>query len=409
MAEAVARRSYGKLVALLAARTGDVAGAEDALSEAFTAALANWPSQGCPDNPEGWLMSVARRRSIDASRSRQRLESARDHLRILSESSISAGESAGASIPDQRLALMFACAHPAIDAGIRSPLILQVILGLDAKVIASAFLMSPMAMGKRLVRAKEKIRQAGIPFRIPEAKELPDRLNAVLEAVYAAFTEGWTDALALDTLRFNLTTEAIYLSELLAELLPAEPEAIGLLSLLLQSQARRAARRTAQGAYVPFAEQDMELWDWQMIRRAEELLRLAAAQRSIGRYQLEAALQSAHVHRRCTGESNWSEIVRIYDALLQVTDGSPVVAVNRALAVAELDGPQAGICAIEGVAATDARLNEYQPYWAAKAELLAKAGAYSEAQHAYLLAIGLERDPSVRDFLQRRQRLIEFA
>lgn len=398
-AEAVARRSYGKLVAFLSARTRDVTTAEDALSEAFASALADWPRNGCPTNPEAWLLTVARRKAIDMHRGWHRHDLATEDLRVMAEGLDAAASST--EIPDQRLALMFACAHPAVDATIRAPLILQVILGLDAKAIASAFLMSPAAMGKRLVRAKEKIRQAGIPFHVPEREELPNRLDTVLDAIYAAFAEAWTDPASTDIVRRDLTEESFFLARLATELLPDDPEAQGLLALMLHAEARRGARRNATGDYVPLAEQNSSQWDAQMIFEAEELLRRASARGSIGRYQLEAALQSAHVYRCRTGQPNWSEILKLYDALLALT-ASPVVAINRALAVAELKGASAGLAAIPDPA-TDARLAEYQPYWAARAELLAKSGAPEKARQAYEMAIGLERDPAVRRFLQQRQ------
>jgi predicted RNA polymerase sigma factor len=397
--EMVARRSYGKLVAFLAAPARDVAAAEDALSEAFAAALADWPRNGCPSNPEGWLLTVARRKMIDAARRHTSGEAAAGQLRLLAQGLDAAA--ADAELPDRRLALLFACAHPAIEAGVRAPLMLQVVLGLDAKTIAAAFLTSPAAMGKRLVRAKDKIRQAGIPFRIPEREELPERLDAVLDAVYAAFAEGWTDLGGTDLVRRDLTGEAIFLASLVAELLPDEPEALGLLALMLHAEARRRARRNGDGEYVPLANQDPEQWDWQMIKEAEAVLRRASALGSIGRYQLEGALQSAHVYRRRTGHANWPEVVQLYEALSVLTS-SPVVAINRALAIAELQGPGVALDALQELAA-DVRLAEYQPYWAARAELLAKTGAYGEARHAYEIAIGLERDPAVRRFLQRRQ------
>jgi len=398
-AEAVARRSYGKLVAFLTAHTRDVAAAEDALSEAFASALADWPRNGCPSNPEAWLLTVARRKTIDVARRHSNAEVATRELQLLAEGlEAAAGD---AEIPDRRLALMFVCAHPAIEAGIRAPLMLQVVLGLDAKAIASAFLMSPAAMGKRLVRAKDKIRQAGIPFNVPEREELPSRLEAVLDAIYSAFTEGWTDPGGTDVVRRDLTEEALFLSRLLAELLPEEPEALGLLALMLHAEAQRHARRNLQGEYVPLGEQDPALWDRKMIVEAESLLRRASALGSIGRYQLEGALQSAHVYRCRTGHANWAEVVQLYDALFALA-GSPVVAINRALAIAELHGASAALDAMQELAA-DVRLAEYQPYWAARAELLAKAGAHREARHAYEIAIGLERDPAVRRFLQQRQ------
>jgi predicted RNA polymerase sigma factor len=399
-AEAVARRSYGKLVAFLAARTRDVAAAEDALSEAFASALTDWPVNGCPANPEGWLLTVARRRVIDMYRGRRRAEIASERLQGMAEGLDAAA--ADAHIPDQRLALMFACAHPAIDASVRAPLILQVVLGLDAKTIASAFLTSPVAMSKRLVRAKDKIRQAGIPFSVPEREELPTRLETVLDTIYAAFAEGWTDPGGTDVARRDLAEEAIFLSRVVTELLPSEPEALGLLALMLHAEARRSARRNPQGDYVPLAEQDSALWDSQMIDEAEALLHRASEIGPIGRYQLEAALQSAHVYRCRSGHANWAEVVQLYDALFALTR-SPVVAINRALAIAELHGAGIALDAMQQELAADARLTEYQPYWAARAALLSKTGAHTEARQAYEIAIGLERDPSVRRFLQQRQ------
>jgi RNA polymerase sigma-70 factor (ECF subfamily) len=398
-ADAVARRSYGKLVAFLAVRTRDVAVAEDALSEAFASALADWPVNGCPSNPEAWLLTVARRKLIDAVRRNSSAEAATGKLQLLAEGSDAAA--ANAEIPDRRLALMFACAHPAIDAGIRAPLMLQVVLGLDAKTIGSAFLVSPATMGKRLVRAKDKIRQAGIPFTIPDREELSGRLDTVLDAIYAAFTEGWTDPGGTDVVRRDLTEEALFLARLVADLLPEKPEALGLLALMLHAEARRGTRRNGDGEYVPLAKQDPGLWDWQMIFEAESLLRRASALGCIGRYQLEGALQSAHVYRCRTGHLNWAEVVQLYDALLALA-GSPVVAINRALAIAELQGASAALEAMQAVAA-DERITGYQPYWAARAELLTRTGAHGEARRAYEIAIGLERDQAVRRFLQRRQ------
>jgi predicted RNA polymerase sigma factor len=397
-ADAVARRSYGKLVAFLAARTQDVAAAEDALSDAFAAALEDWPAKGCPSNPEAWLLTVARRKVIDSARRRHTADTATNQVQLIVEGLAGTAE---ADIPDHRLALMFACAHPAIEAAIRAPLMLQAVLGLNAATIASAFLMSPTTMGQRLVRAKNKIRQAGIPFRIPEREELPGRLDTVLDAIYAAFAEGWTDPGGADVARRDLAEEALFLGRLVTELLPEEPEALGLLALMLHAEARRPARRTPQGEYVPLAEQDPALWDLQMIEEAEALLLRASALGSIGRYQLEGAVQSAHVARRQTGRANWAAVVQLYDALFELSR-SPVVAINRALAIAEMRGPRAGLAAMQEVAA-DARLAEYQPYWAARADLLARAGEHAEARHAYDIAIGLEGDPAVRRFLQQRQ------
>jgi predicted RNA polymerase sigma factor len=396
-AEAVARHSYGKLVAFVAARSRDLAAAEDALSEAFASALQSWPQNGCPANPEAWLLTVARRKLIDMARREHGSELVDEDLERVAQAATPADE----EIPDRRLALMFACAHPAIEAGIRAPLILQTILGLDAATIASAFLMSPTAMGKRLVRAKSKIREAAIPFGIPEREELPGRLDAVLAAIYTAFSEGWSDAAGTDSSRRDLTGEAFFLARLVSEMLPSEPEAIGLLALMLHAEARRGARRSEDGEYVPLAKQDPLGWDAQMIDEAEALLMRASVFGATGWYQLEAAVQSAHVYRCRTGHANWEAVLQIYDALFTIT-GSPVVAINRALAMAELYGAHAGLEAMPDHCG-DGRLAEYQPYWAARAELLAKAGAHKEAGHAYEIAIGLERDPAVRRFLERRR------
>jgi predicted RNA polymerase sigma factor len=404
-ADAVARRSYGKLVAFLAARTRDVASVEDALSEAFAAALADWPRNGCPANPEGWLLTAARRKLIDFARRRRTGDLASGELQRLAEeleaAAANTNTASDVQIPDQRLALMFACAHPAIDAGVRAPLILQTLLGLDAAMIASAFLTAPATMGQRLVRAKDKIRRAGIPFRIPEPEELPGRLGTVLDAIYAAFSEGWADSGGTDAARRDLAEEALFLGQLLTQLLPDEPEALGLVALMLHVEARRPARRNSRGDYVPLAEQATQLWNSDLIGVAEALLLRASALSSIGRYQLEAALQSAHVHRRRTGDANWTSIVQIYDALLALS-GSPVVAINRALALAEAHGAATGLESLEQLTG-DSRLTEYQPFWAARAELLARTGACAQAHHAYEVAIGLERDPAVRRFLQQRQ------
>ena len=304
-------------------------------------------------------------------------------------------------MPDHRLALKFACAHPAIDPGIRAPLILQTILGFDAATIGSAFLVSPAAMGQRLARAKSKIRQAGIPFRVPERADLRERLAAVLEAIYAAFAEGWSDPAGTEIRRRDLAEEAIWLGRLVASLLPDEPEAIGLLALMLHAEARRGARRNAAGDYVPLAEQDPALWDLGLIAEAEALLTAASRMGAIDRYQLEAAVQSAHAVRRSAGRADWAAIRRLYDALEQIT-GSPVVAINRAIAMAETDGPAAGLAALTALEG-DGRLSQYQPYWAARAALLASAGDIDAADAAYEQAIGLERDPAVRRFLQHRR------
>jgi RNA polymerase sigma-70 factor, ECF subfamily len=398
-AECAARQSYGKLVAYLAARTGDLAAAEDALSDAFAAALVSWPARGVPQAPEAWLFAAARRRMIDMARRRRTSEAAADRL-LLSVEEAAAGMDV-ADIPDWRLRLMFACGHPAIDAGVRGPLMLQTVLGLDATAIAAAFLTAPASMSQRLVRAKRRIRQAGIPLSVPDRANLPARLDAVLDAIYAAFGAGWPDPCGLDPRRQGLADEAIWLGRVVVALLPEEPEALGLLALMLYAGARRLARRSADGDYVPLSEQDPALWDSAALDEAESLLRRASGFGRIGRFQLEAAVQSAHAARRISGRADWRAILELYDGLLELT-ASPVVAVNRAVALGETRGPTAGLAALDELA-RDPRLAGYQPYWAARAELLARLGWRAMAEAAYTRAIELERDPAVHRFLERRR------
>jgi RNA polymerase sigma-70 factor (ECF subfamily) len=396
-AERVARESYGRLVAFLAARTRDVAGAEDALADAFAAALRMWPVDGVPNNPDAWLLTVARRRQTDAARRRQTRTAGEATVKLITDEIEAAAETPD-DIPDRRLALMFACAHPSIERGMRAPLILQTILGLTAIDIAAAFLIPPATMGQRLVRAKNRIKDAGVPFRIPEKEELPERLDAVLEAIYAAYAKGWGEFYEGGTP--PLADEAIWLSRLVVSLLPDEPEAKGMLALMLYTEARRAARRDAAGAYVPLDEQDVTLWDDAQIDLAEGLLNAANAGGPSGRYQIEAAIQSAHVVRRATGRANWAAIVKLYDHLFTLT-GSPVVALNRAAAVAEIEGPAAALPVLEKLA-DDRRMAGYQPYWAARGHLFAAAGRKDEAHEALTIAVGLSTDPAVRQYLQKR-------
>ncbi|KFC61807.1 RNA polymerase sigma-70 factor, ECF subfamily [Devosia sp. LC5] len=393
-AERVARDSYGRLVAFLAARTRDVAGAEDALAEAFASALKSWPDDGVPDNPDAWLLTVARRRQTDAARRRYTRTAGEVHIQLMAEELEDAAAHPDA-IPDRRLALMFACAHPAIERGMRAPMILQTILGLTAIDIAAAFLIPPATMGQRLVRAKTRIKDAGIPFSIPEREDLPDRLDAVLEAIYAAYAKGWTEI--GDAAADRLADEAIWLGRLVVSLLPDEPEAKGMLALMLYAEARRPARRDADGLYVPLEQQDIALWDEPQVMAAEALLRAANRAGPTGRYQIEAAIQSAHIARRVTGQANWPTIVTLYDVLLQLTN-SPVVILNRAAALGERDGPEAALTSLDTIA-DDKRMADYQPYWAARGHFAARAGRKDEAHEAFTLAIGLSSDEAVRQYL----------
>jgi RNA polymerase sigma-70 factor (ECF subfamily) len=398
-AEDAARHSYGKLVACLAAQTRDLAEAEDALAEAFALALKTWPEAGVPDSPVAWLLTAARRRALDSARRGRTRRDAVPRLNTMI-AELEAEQTAERPIPDDRLRLIFACAHPAVEEAARAPLMLQAVLGLDAAAIASAFLVSPAAMGQRLVRAKRKIKDAGVPFAEPDLETAPERLQAVLEAVYAVFTQGWSDPAGADPKSRGLVEEALFLGRLIAELLPREPEPKGLVALMLYAHARRAARRDADGRFVALDAQDPQLWDTGQIEAAETLMLAAVRAGRMGRFQLEAAIQSAHAHRRLSGETDWAAIARLYDGLLQLT-GSVVAALNRAVAVSRLKGPEAGLAALDDISGDD-RLLDYQPYWAARADLCQRAGRRNEAAAAYVRAIGLESDPAVRASLQDR-------
>jgi RNA polymerase sigma-70 factor, ECF subfamily len=395
-AERVARESYGRLIAWLAARTRDVAAAEDALAEAFVAALRVWPVEGVPRNPDAWLLTVARRRHIDAVRHWQ-TRRVGDEQPMLMADHVDALGAALDDIPDQRLALMFACAHPAIEPTTRAPLILQTLFGLSAAEIAAAFLVSPPTMSQRLVRAKTRIKEAGIPFRIPDREQLPERLDAVLEAIYAAYSKAWSEIGEVTC--SALVGESLWLGRLIVRLLPEEPEPKGLLALILYTEARRSARRGPQDDYIPLQRQNVTLWDEALMRGAETLLREASAGGPCGRYQIEAAIQSAHIARRLTGIDNRAAVVALYDHLLALT-GSPVAALNRAAAVGELEGPAAGLAALDPIAA-DRRFADYQPYWATRGHLLALAGHQEEAREAFTVAVGLSTDSAVRNYLRR--------
>lgn len=396
-AERAARDSYGRLVAFLSARTRDLAGAEDALADAFATALRLWPTEGVPHNPDAWLLTVARRRQTDALRRSHTRRTAEPHLALIADE-IEAATLEPDTIPDRRLALMFACAHPAIDPGLRTPLILQTVLGLNAAEIAAAFLIPAGTMGQRLVRAKTRIRETGIPFAIPEPENLTERLGAVLDAIYAAYGKAWAEF--GEPQGRALAGESLFLARLVARLLPDAPEALGMLALMLYAEARHTARRHSDGRYAPLDEQDTDLWDRTLLDEAELLLRRASSAGPTGRYQLEAAIQSAHVARRLHGVDTAAAIVALYDHLLALT-GSPVVALNRAAALARRDGPQAALAALAPLA-DDRRMRDYQPFWATLGHFRAIAGDRSGAHEALTLAIGLCTDPATRHHLLTR-------
>jgi len=395
-AELAARVSYGRLLAYLAAQSRDLTAAEDALGEAFVAALETWPRAGVPDKPEAWLLAVARRRLIDGARHARVEDVAAAALRIVVDRAEQEASSK-ALFPDERLKLLFVCAHPAIDPAARTPLMLQTVLGLDAARIASAFLVAPAAMGQRLVRVKAKIRDAGIRFEIPEPRELPSRLEAVLQAIYAAYGSAWEDVAGADPRRQGLAEEAIWLGRLVTRLLPDEPEGQGLLALMLHCEARRGARRDAEGRYVPLTRQDVALWSQPLTEEAEEILAAASTAMKPGRFQLEAAIQSVHAQRAVTGHTDWEAIALLYEGLIRL---APTIGarVGSAAALAKAKGDDAGLAALEAI--PPEAVTGYQPYWALSAHLLKRLGRPAEASEAYARAVGLSEDPAVRDFLR---------
>ncbi|MBC7971331.1 MAG: RNA polymerase subunit sigma-70 [Verrucomicrobia bacterium] len=397
--EQVVRMSYGRLLAYLAARTGDVMAAEDALGDALVAALNTWADDGVPPHPEAWLLLVARRKLLDDVR-RTKVKDKAVHLLAFSALA-TPGEQAleENAFPDDRLKLLFVCAHPAIDATIHTPLMLQMILGFKAHQIASAFLVSPATMSQRLVRAKAKIRDAGIAFKLPLSRDFSIRLNAVLEAIYAVYTFGWESIAGSDPRQKGLAEEALWLARLCVQLMPNEPEARGLLALILLCEARRDARRAVDGAYVPLSEQNTALWSREMIQAAEAELARAFGCQKLGRFQLEAAIQSAHVQRSNKRESDWETIAFLYEGLLQLAPTLGAL-VSHAAAIAEARGFTIGLETLNKIPL--ASVKNYQPYWALKAHLLQNLSCLREAKEAYQRAIGLSEDGAVREFLFKR-------
>jgi predicted RNA polymerase sigma factor len=395
-AELVARNSYGRLVAYLAAQTRDVAAAEDALGDAFLAALKTWTESGVPKNPEAWLLVTARHRLTDMARRSQVQDKILNTFKLNELESLTKPSFDAVNFPDDRLKLLFICAHPAIDAMIHTPLMLQMVLGLNAAQIASAFLVAPATMSQRLVRAKAKIRDAGIAFELPEAEELPTRLAAVLEAIYAAYTNAWETVDGGDPRHQGLAEEAIWLAHLCIQLMPQEPEVRGLLALMLYCEARRDARRTVNGFYIPLLQQDIRLWSQPMIDEAERELAQAATFKQLGRFQLEAAIQSIHIHRTVTQQVNWEALALLYEGLIQL---SPTLGalVSHAAAIAEVKGVDLGLATLDTL--DTETVKNYQPYWALKAHLLKQLGRNSEARQAYSRAIGLTEDAAIREFL----------
>ncbi|MHA7873190.1 MAG: RNA polymerase sigma factor [Hyphococcus sp.] len=399
IAEETARASYGRLLAWLSSRSGDVAAAEDALADAFRAALENWPGTGVPAAPEAWILTAARRKLVDIYRRRQTQADYAPALALAAEEAQAAAAADG-PFPDERLKLLFICAHPAIDAAVRTPLMLQTVMGLGADRIASAFLISPAAMSGRLVRAKRKIKTAAIPFETPDPERVKDRLPFVLEAIYAAFTCGWDRTEATDPGGADLAAEALFLARLTTGLLPEESEAWGLLALMAHAHARREARRI-NGAYIPLAEHNTDLWDRRLIAEAERALSQAWRLNRIGPYQIEAAIQSAHTAGRLSGRDTSEDIVLLYKRLVDI---APTIGAHVGYAAALANSGQIdnALRVLDDMEA--AHIKGYQSYWAVRAHILSAMDKRNEAKAAYQQAIGLSQDNAARAFLQSQMR-----
>jgi RNA polymerase sigma-70 factor (ECF subfamily) len=390
-----ARQFHGRLLATLAVRTHDIAGAENALAEAFARALERWPLDGVPERPDAWLLRLARNRRLDAWRhTRSQDEATRALLLLAGE--MDTAEAEHRDLPDERLRLLFACAHPAVDAPARTALMLQALLGIGTARMAGVFLVAPATLAQRLARAKAQLRSTAGAFELPPPRELPQRLQDVLDAIYAAYGSGWDDVDGADARPAGLTAEAIELGRILCGLLPGEPEPLGLLALMLFCESRAGARRSEGGAYVPLDQQDTARWNPDLLAEAEHSLRGASALQRPGAYQLEAAIQSAHCERRVGALVSAEALVSLYESLLALRLGIGAQ-VSLACALAKARGPEAGLRALDALTADD--VAQYQPFWAARAHLLAAGGARAAARQACERAIGLSADAAVRAYL----------
>lgn len=386
-AELAARDSYGRLLAYLASRTHDIALAEDALADAFATALKTWPRDGVPERPDAWLLTVARNRLTDRQR---------HQVRFLTQSEIPEFPSPhqpDQPLPDNRLALMMVCAHPALASDLHAPLMLQTVLGIDARTIARLFLVSPAALTKRLVRAKTKIRDAGIPFQIPETQDLRTRANAIFEAIYALHAQDWLNPTD------GMGDEALYLADLLCTLLPDDAEASGLAALIALSHARSGARMS-NGILVPTEHQDTDSWDDRLIGYGKRQLARAYRLSQIGRFQIEAAIEAVHIARKDTGSTDWPALNRLYASLLKIAPSAGAM-VAQAAVTSRLHGPKAGLDALTAI---EKRIGTgLQPYWAARADMLIRLGRSDAARESFDRAISLTTDPPLLRYLKARR------